>query len=128
LAYKEVIVFSTSFRYDGFGLFVFLAALTILLRTDRPRVTAAAAGLLTAVGLLVTLKSAFYLPTLFAGLLLRRYLARDQIPDGSGKWPGWRSRAADVVTFILCTTVAFVVLYMLHRVALAPQQRRMRLV
>jgi hypothetical protein len=67
--YSNVLFHGTSFRTDGVGVFLLMGAL-VLVQVSRLRWSAvAAAALLTAVALLVTVKSVFFLPTIGVALV-----------------------------------------------------------
>lgn len=107
LSYAEVIFQGAAFRFDGLSAVLLLAALAIVVQRGTRRLTIGVAGLLTAVALLVTIKSVFYLPTLTAAVLLRSSSIQ------------WKTRACDLVIFGAAVCVALAVLLTLHMHALS---------
>jgi hypothetical protein len=98
LAFREVILTATSFRYDGLSVFFVLGALAVTLRSNRQAALVVSGGLV-AIALLVTVKSVFYLPTLGVASLLRR---------GPTPWP---RRFGDLALFLVACSSAFLVLF-----------------
>lgn len=106
LSYAEVIAHATSFRFDGFSVFLLLGGLALVTRHRHPQHTAAAAAIPMAAAFLVTIKSIFYLPT-FALILLARGSQRPGI-----------SKMRDLGVFLLSLGIAFGLLYAVHRASL----------
>lgn len=79
LSFSFVIEHGTSFRADPIVTLLFLAALHLLLRREGNPREAAAAGLIMAIALLVTIKSAFYVATLGAVFLCLLVGARKRV-------------------------------------------------
>jgi hypothetical protein len=102
LSYAEVILHATAFRFDGLSVFLLLATLAIILQKQTPQASLVVAGLLTAVALLVTIKSVFYLPTLMVAIILRRASY------------GWTVRAGELVIYLATLSLAFTGFFMLH--------------
>jgi 4-amino-4-deoxy-L-arabinose transferase-like glycosyltransferase len=101
LSYSDVIAHGTSFRFDGLSVFLLLGALTLLVRQPIILAATAVAGLLTAMALMVTLKSAFYLPTFLMVLGVA--------------WPGpWKKNALHVLLFATVTCSFLALLFVLH--------------
>jgi hypothetical protein len=99
-----------SARYDPIIVALFLAAAALLVghTTTRRREKAVAAGVLFACALLVSIKAAFYLPSLL-GLLLIRVVGERSRKDA----------AVDVVVFCCAAGVAGVALFAGHVASLA---------
>ncbi|MCI0429726.1 MAG: hypothetical protein L0210_04175, partial [Rhodospirillales bacterium] len=73
LSFTHMIEHGTAFRADPIGAVVFLAAVYLVLRRPGSRIAGAVAGLVMAVGLLITIKAAIHLVgfvALFVALLL----------------------------------------------------------
>jgi 4-amino-4-deoxy-L-arabinose transferase-like glycosyltransferase len=107
LTFNEVVVHATTFRFDGLSVFLLLAATATLLYGERSDNSVVLAGGLTAIALLITAKSIFYLPTLCIIALLRRA----SVP--------WAARARDLALFGGSALALFVLALALHRHALA---------
>ncbi|MDH3281497.1 MAG: glycosyltransferase family 39 protein, partial [Gammaproteobacteria bacterium] len=69
LSLSYVVDHGTSFRADPIAVFLLMAALWLIVRERRGMASIAAAGLLTAIAGLVTIKSIFYAPTLALAVL-----------------------------------------------------------
>jgi hypothetical protein len=102
LSYTEIMRHATAFRFDGLALFLVLVAVAALLLDPSARRSAVVAGVTLAVAILVTLKAAFFLPTLVLVLLFR--------PS--------RHRPQEIVWFGSALLVGLAIVYALHRAVL----------
>jgi hypothetical protein len=101
LSYSDVIAHGTSFRFDGLSVFLLLGALTLLVRKPMVPAATVAAGFLTAVSLMVTLKSGFYLPTFLLVL-------------GIASPGSWKKAALQALFFVAAMVSFFALLFVLH--------------
>jgi hypothetical protein len=105
-SFSLVLNHGTSARYDPIVVCLFLVSAALLVCGGRR--TAPIAGLVTALCLLISIKSVFYLPTL-AGLIACRVA-----------WDDDRRGAMTIaVSFALSTVVSFVALFALHAASLS---------
>src|SRR5262249_22751708 len=80
LSFTHVIEHGTAFRADPIGAVLFLAALYLVLRRPGSRIAGAVAGLVMAVGLLITIKAAIHLVGFAALFLALLVTAQRRLP------------------------------------------------
>lgn len=106
LSFSYVVDHGTSFRADPIAVFLLMFALWLIVRDRGGQWVLVLAGMLAALAGMVTVKSAFYLPTL---LLATLFLRQDK---------PMRARFAEALAFGLAAALAFMFLYFLHRYAI----------
>ncbi|MDP3717999.1 MAG: glycosyltransferase family 39 protein [Acidobacteriota bacterium] len=102
--YSNVLAHGTSFRTDGLSVFLLMTALVLVQSEARRMMAAGAAAVLVGVALLVTIKSALFLPV-FALVLLTHH-SRD--------WRGADARR-EAALFVGATVATAVGLYLWHQ-------------
>jgi hypothetical protein len=107
LAISNLVEHGTSFRYDPIGAFLFLAALCLLFYRPGGWRAAVGAGILMALAMMVTIKSAIHLATI-AAIFLVLLLPADR---RRGTW-------LQILAFGASIIVGFAALYGLHRLSL----------
>jgi Dolichyl-phosphate-mannose-protein mannosyltransferase len=106
LALSYTVDHGTSFRADPIAAFLLMAALWLIIRDRRGMAEVAAAGVLTAVAGLVTIKSIFYVPTLVLAVL---FLTQER---------GARRRLIEFIVLGLTALAAFGLFYLAHSASL----------
>lgn len=102
--YSNVLAHGTSFRTDGLSVFLLMTALVLVQSQARRTVAVGAAAILAGVALLVTIKSAFFLPVF--GLFLLTHQSRD--------WRGADARR-EAALFVSTSVGTAVGLYLWHQ-------------
>lgn len=107
LTFSYTLDHGTSFRADPIAAFLLMGALWLIVRDRGGLAELAAAGVLTALAGLVTIKSIFYAPTLALAVLCLR---QDQ-PT--------RRRMVEFLVLGITAIVAFALIYLAHRASFA---------
>lgn len=111
LSLHNVVLHGSSFRSDPIAACLMLGAVYALLRQPRNTWSSAAAGTALALALIITVKSAIYLP-MIAAIFLQAWL--------SGR--GRKAVLAEMATFVLSLTLAYLALYAFHLASLPAAQ------
>jgi len=108
LSFSYILFHGVSFRPDPICTFLFLASLHLLLPPKESPISAAVAGLLMAVSLMLTVKSVVHVATLAACLLIALVAHSTRA----------RFAARRIGPFVASLGVAFTTLYLAHRASL----------
>lgn len=106
LTFSFVVEHGTSFRADPIAIFLLMAALWLIVRDRGGMTEIAVAGILTGLAGMVTIKSAFYVPTLGLAVLCLRGHA------------GARQRIGEFLALGITALATFLALYLAHRYSL----------
>lgn len=112
LSFSYVMDHGLSFRTDPICVIFIVAALYILLNEDRVRHHIPVSAALLAVAMMISIKSAFYLPT-FGIILLAGFVTRE------GKWDAVKG----VILFFIVLGGVFLILYQFHGLSLTDLKR-----